>query len=338
MVDENEVKDESAENIEPNEPNNEPAENANENADEQASAGASENADEKVDENASEQPNAEVDKQADANEKADENASAKEATEEVVITEDDAKDDSKEEKVAPKHKAESKATGKTASKAVSKVSGKPVSKSVAKESDKKKPDTEVIGEDAVAPATVEEGAPTPAKPRNFKDIKLFGKVPALFVALGALGLVLIVALSLVVVGLVNKPGSLEGFFKGDYTKENIAEVGLYQTNKVSEITDKAAELKFKNGNPIILTFKYDAPDETTTYTYKVTKARSDDALRSGSVPVKAKTDEAKDGVKYISIVSSKRTALEDGEYVFALEDGNGKKLAQRTFTVLPAEG
>ncbi|GHT80867.1 hypothetical protein FACS1894125_0510 [Actinomycetota bacterium] len=116
---------------------------------------------------------------------------------------------------------------------------------------------------------------------------------------------------------------LANVFSGTYVKGDIKAISLYQTKTTKDIANLEPVNSFKVGDPIILKFDYDtsgSATDTSTYTYQVTSDVKDDqgqptVIRKGSIPV-----QASDGVqsRYISIVSSERTAIAAGNYAFEL--------------------
>jgi hypothetical protein len=176
---------------------------------------------------------------------------------------------------------------------------------------------------------------------SLKDKKVFGKIPAIWAIITPIVVVVLVIGIIVAVGFANRPGSLEGFFNGDYTRSEIASVSIYNSKTVTAIEDTAAELKFNYGEPIILAYEFNPPKDTgdsnkeVVYNYTITKKGKDDPDRKGSMPIKVSTDDnsVTKNKRYLSVVSSERSALVAGKYEFVLKDSDGKSIAKRTFTI-----
>ncbi|MDR1861943.1 MAG: hypothetical protein LBQ41_02860 [Candidatus Ancillula sp.] len=133
---------------------------------------------------------------------------------------------------------------------------------------------------------------------------------------------------------------------GTYTKGDIKKVELYQTKSTKEIETLKPQFDFKRGDPIILKFDYQTANqngETKTYTYQVlgldqkTQEGEPTVIRKGSIPVQP-SPEDQTSTRYVSIVSSERTAIEPGKYAFELKttnaDGTEEVTARSEFTVI----
>lgn len=187
------------------------------------------------------------------------------------------------------------------------------------------------------------------------------------VLIGVIAAVLVIIIALVLFFTV---------FNGNFAKGDIRSVDFYQSKSTKEVQDQTVKAagSFKSGEPILVKISYgisdnaftqkpapseadantenadgaevpatptdveDAQTTSVTFTYEIYKDKNTDSpVRRGSLPITA-TKDTKDGDRYISVVSSARTALEVGNYTLEVrstsEDGSlGEIVAKKTFKV-----
>ncbi|MDR1447615.1 MAG: hypothetical protein LBI63_01435 [Candidatus Ancillula sp.] len=148
------------------------------------------------------------------------------------------------------------------------------------------------------------------------------------VAVGAVVVVLIIVAVIFGVYKVRRPESFLGLFSGDHTSGDVNSVLLYETASATGIDKLDSKTSFEHGKPIVLTLKLDKIVAETVYSYDVQKSDSSDSVRKGTIQVKPENT-----TRYITLVTSDRTALETGKYKFHLKDSSGKEIVQRTFSI-----
>ncbi|MDR2508961.1 MAG: hypothetical protein LBC50_02415 [Candidatus Ancillula sp.] len=161
-------------------------------------------------------------------------------------------------------------------------------------------------------------------------------------------------------------------FNGNFAKGDIRSVDFYQSKSTKDVQEGTAKpmSSFKHGEPILVKISYgisdnaftkkdadstielpeggemtvipeaneSAPTTSVTFTYEIYKDKNTESpVRRGSLPVTV-TPDTKDGDRYISVVSSARTALEAGNYTLEIrntaEDGSrGEIIAKKTLKV-----
>jgi hypothetical protein len=154
--------------------------------------------------------------------------------------------------------------------------------------------------------------------------------------------VFVVSLTAIVVALViSVIITLVGGGLGNFAHGDVKAVGLYETKTSKDTADAKTQNTFTAGSPILVKVDFkEFSDDTKTFAFEVTQkdgAKKGEVIRKGTLPVN-KADG--DIVRYISVVSSARTALEAGKYEFQIFDGTdstAKALAKHTFTVKAAE-
>lgn len=147
-----------------------------------------------------------------------------------------------------------------------------------------------------------------------------------------IAIIVVVCLICLITYNMRQPGSLQGFFKGDFKKSELSDVSLFPAKTVEEVESGKKINKVKEGDPIIVRFTFSQPktDEAVDYTYELSNSKGEN-IRRGSVTVsKSDNTEIK---RYIALVSSDRSKIAAGEYKVKLIGPDQKVISQSTFNV-----